>query len=407
VCETESKGSVQIYLFGSKDIKKVFFCFFSFFLVLRLFSFFFNCVRNIQQADIQWEERLLVKVQLALFLGLGARLGHRVVNVRLGGLGEDTRPVTLAAVRKTVVGMTGLEVDPVALAVEHDRLELARGRRGGRRSRRSSRGRRSSQRLGGRRLTLRSSLLRLRSGYTLDGGHLGSRGLDLLRRGSQRLIVKQALRHGLLGGLPRLHLGDALSALSLRQVGPRVLARLLGRRGVAVGGLGVSLLRSARDDRALGGLAPGLVLDPVLAELGLCLRDLWLRPGRAAGEDALSVPRVKVCVLLLQRRAELDALGTQGRAREAIVLQNGADAVGEETPDGGLALGRRGVLRLLLLLGLACASRRGLVRLQGRDTVHQSCVLGAHGRVLGAHVLHLGQNGEKNGVIGGRHFGGW
>lgn len=244
-----------------------------------------------------------LRIQQLKVVVLG-RLGHRRVN-RLGLRVEDASPLALPTVRLAVVavvvgGVPEVELEAAA-HLELDALPLLRLCLCLRLSDRCSRRR-------DRRRGLSDS----------DRGRASSR--RLLRR-------RRALA-------PSLHLrllllaDDALGLLSRRR----------NRR------LGSRLRRSLRALVLLG------EADASRRHLGL-LRD---RPAAEARQNGLRRPGVQLRVLLLQRRAELRALLAQLLlAQNARLVDDRADAAGEENP-GVRRLGRRrGVTRLGRLLRLA------------------------------------------------------
>ena len=324
------------------------------------------------------------------------------------------------------------QVHPVGRAAQNDALEAveggARHRVSGGRGKRQAGGR-SGGRLRSRGLGLLGGLGRLLRGalrlgrLELLGRHvrelLGA-ALLLLRRGHARsggAAVSLAVRGGrllvrgsglgLLRGATRLHGGDLGGLLLGRQVGPGVLARLLGRRSVAVRGGSRTAVR-VRDDGGRGRARGGhdlLAVLPVLPARGL-LGHLWGGPRGAAGEDVRLGPRAEVAVLLLQGRAEHLALLAEALALEARLTEDLADTRGEEQPRRGRALdllhARVGALGLglALLLGRAAARRAHRGALGGDEALQSGDAA--------VEPLQLGEDEGEGGVdVGGRHFGSW
>ena len=146
--------------------------------------------------------------------------------------------------------------------------------------------------------------------------------------------------------------------------------RLLRRRRALAPSLHLRLLLVAddalgllRDSRRLGSrLHRRLRALVLLGEADARSRHLGLlrhRPAAEARQNGLRRPRVQLRVLLLQRRAELGALLAQLLlAQDARLVDDRADAAGEENP-GVRRLGRRrGVTRLGRLLRLPRLARR-------------------------------------------------
>ena len=240
-----------------------------------------------------------LRIQHLKVLVLG-RLGDRRVN-RLGLRVEDASPLALPTVRLAVVavvvgGVPEVELEAAA-RLELDALPLLRLSLSDRCSRRCDRRRGLSD---------------------SDRGRASSR--RLLRR-------RRALA-------PSLHL--ILLLLADDPLG--LLSRRRNRR------LGSRLHRRLRALVLLG------EADASRRHLGL-LRD---RPAAEARQNGLRRPGVQLRVLLLQRRAELRALLAQLLlAQNARLVDDRADAAGEENP-GVRRLGRRrGVTRLGRLLRLA------------------------------------------------------
>ena len=245
--------------------------------------------------------RLRIQHLKVLILG---RLGHRRVN-RLGLRVEDASPLALPTVRLAVVAVVVGGVPEVELEAAA-RLELDA-------------------------LPLLCLSLRLRDRCSRRRLSDRRRGLSDRGRASSRRLLR---RRRALAPSPHLILlllaDDALGLLrDSRRLGSRLHRRL----------------------RALVLLGEA---DASRRHLGL-LRD---RPAAEARKNGLRRPGVQLCVLLLQRRAELRALLAQLLlAQNARLVDDRADAAGEENP-GVRRLGRRrGVTRLGRLLRLARLAR--------------------------------------------------